>query len=430
MSTTRRDLLKLGALGAASAACPSVLGALDRSTTMPLGKAEACIFLWLGGGPSQIDTFDPKRKSTGKKDPGSYYDAIPTAIPGEKVCEHLPRLARRLDRCVLVRTVNHDTIDEHTAAVNIMHTGRKVSGTVTYPSIGSIVAHERGAASDGVPAYVVMGYPNVTRGPGFLGAKAGYVYLLDTESGPAGLSPPPGLATSRRARRDSLLETIRDEFEAGHQNDPAVADYVEASRAAARLAGPEFQKVFQLDEEPAGRRVSYGTEFGQRCLLARRLVERGTRFVEVAHNLNFVNGTGWDTHNEGQLNQHLLIEELDMAISALIDDLERIGKLDTTLIAVAGEFGRPPEFDGGGGRGHQSTTFSCVLAGGGLRTGQVIGVTDDLAKTIVERPVSVADFHATMHAALGINPAHELNTPDNRPVPITDRGRPIAELFA
>ncbi len=429
MSTTRRDLLKLGALGAASAAYPSSLLGADRTPPAPKGKAEACIFLWLGGGAAQIDTFDPKRRSTGKKDPGSYYEAIPTAIPGEKVCEHLPRLARKLDRCVLVRTVNHNIIDEHAAAVNIMHTGRPVSGTVTYPSIGSIVAHERGANSDGVPAYVVMGYPNVTRGPGFLGAKAGYVYLLDTESGPAGLSPPKELTGSRKGRRESLLDAIREDFGSKHPDDPAVADYVEASRAAARLAGPEFQDVFRLEDEPAGRRAAYGTEFGQRCLLARRLVERGTRFVEVAHNLNFVNGTGWDTHNEGQLNQHLLIEELDMAMAALIDDLERIGRLDSTLIAVAGEFGRPPEFDGGGGRGHQSTTFSCVLAGGGLKTGKVIGVTDELSKTIVERPVSVADFHATIHSALGINPAHEIKTPDNRPVPITDRGRPIAELF-
>ncbi|HEX8202021.1 MAG TPA: DUF1501 domain-containing protein, partial [Isosphaeraceae bacterium] len=196
----------------------------------------------------------------------------------------------------------------------------------------------------------------------------------------------------------------------------------------ARLAGPAFQNVFRLDREPSSRRASYGGEFGQRCLLARRLVEAGCRFVEVAHNLNFLNGTGWDTHNQGQLQQHELIAELDGALAALLDDLERVGRLDSTLVVVATEFGRPPEFDAGGGRGHQSTAFSAVLAGGGLRTGQVVGVTDELAKTIVERPVAIPDFHATIHAALGINPAKELDAA-GRPVPITDHGRPIAELF-
>ena len=203
-----------------------------------------------------------------------------------------------------------------------------------------------------------------------------------------------------------------------------------ASREAARLSGPAFAQG--LPARPRARRraaQAYGGEFGQRCLLARRLVESGVRFVEVAHNLNFLNGTGWDTHNQGQLQQHELIVELDHALSALLDDLERVGRLDSTLVVVATEFGRPPEFDAGGGRGHQSTAFSAVLAGGGLRTGQVIGATDDLAKTIVDRPVSIPDFHATIHAALGINPAKELQTPGGRPVPITDHGKPIARLF-
>ncbi|MCA1685751.1 MAG: DUF1501 domain-containing protein, partial [Planctomycetia bacterium] len=138
--------------------------------------------------------------------------------------------------------------------------------------------------------------------------------------------------------------------------------------------------------------------------------------------------TGWDTHNQGQLQQHRLIDELDRALSALIDDLERTGRLDSTLVVVATEFGRPAQFDSGGGRGHQSTAFSAVLAGGGLRTGQVVGQTDDLARSIVSDPVSVPDFHATIHAALGIDPARELKA-GGRPVPITDHGTPIARLF-
>ena len=429
MSTapTRRDFFRRGgALLAASALSPSVASiAADPNR----GKATACVFLWLGGGSAHLDTFDPKRRGDGKKRPGSYYDAIPTAVPGVSVCEHLPRVARRLDRCVLVRTLHHNIIDEHAAATNIVHTGRPTSGTIIYPSIGSIVAHELGPGGDGVPAYVVIGYPNVTRGPGFLGAKYGYVYLTETAAGPTGLTPPAELAASRRSRRESLLESLRAGYAADHPADPAVTDYVAASREAARLSGPAFAKVFRLDDEPAARRASYGGEFGQRCLLARRLVEAGVRFVEVSHNLNFLNGTGWDTHNQGQLQQHRLIAELDQALAGLLDDLERVGRLDSTLVVVATEFGRPAEFDSGGGRGHQSTAFSALLAGGGLRTGQVVGETDDLAKSIVSDPVTVPDFHATVHAALGINPSKELISPGGRPVPITDHGRPVARLF-
>ncbi len=423
---SRRALLRMGALGIASAMLPEARAAEPKRLR---GKAEACIFLWLGGGAAHIDTFDPKTRGDGKKTAGSYYDSVSTAIAGEKVCEHLGRVASRLDRCVLVRSLNHKVVDEHAAATNLLHTGRPVSGTVTYPSLGSIVSHERGAGEPGVPAYVVVGYPNVSRGPGFLGARHSYVYLTDVDAGPAGLTPPSEIDAARRPRREGLLEAIRSDFETRNPGDALVRDYASAGRDAARLAGPSFLGAFQLDREPETVRASYGGEFGRRCLLARRLVERGVRFVEVSHNLNFLNGTGWDTHNDGQLRQHHLIAELDQALAGLIDDLERIGRLDSTLVVVATEFGRPPEFDSGGGRGHQSGAFSGLLAGGGLKTGQVVGVTDDLARTIVDRPVSIPDFHATIYAALGINPARELLA-DGRPVPLTDRGHPIAELFA
>ncbi len=423
--TSRRDFLALTGAGVLASAAPGLAG----EKTPIRGKADACIFLWLGGGAAQIDTFDPKRRGDGKKKAGSYYDRIPTAIAGANLCEHLPRLAKRLDRCALVRTLHHSVIDEHGAATNIVHTGRPTSETIIYPSIGSIVAHERGAAGDGVPAYVVIGYPNVTRGPGFLGSKYGYVYLTDTESGPIGFTPPPDVPERRRSRREGLLEAIRGEYQTTHPGDQAIADYASAGREAARLAGPAFAKVFQLKSESASLRSSYGGEFGQRCLLARRLVESGVRFVEVAHNLNFLNGTGWDTHNQGQLEQHKLIAELDHALSGLLDDLRRVGRLDRTLVVVATEFGRPAEFDSGGGRGHQSTAFSALLAGGGLKTGQIIGTTDDLAKKIVDRPVSIPDFHATIHAALGINPNKDLDA-GGRPVPITDHGKPVVELFS
>jgi hypothetical protein len=431
-STTRRDFLAAsGALAsgalAAAASVPSLRAADGKPS--PRGKAEHCIFIWLGGGAGQIDTWDPKSLGDPQaKKPGSYYPAIDTAIEGVQVCQHLSRCAKVLDRFALVRMVHHEVIDEHAAAVNRMHTGRPTSGTIVYPSIGSIVAHERGPAGDGVPAYVLIGYPNVTRGPGFLGSKHGYVYLTDTESGPAGLSRPPEISLERQARREELLAKVREGYLAGRPDDSLVKQYDATVGEALRLSGPHFGRIFQLAEEPGTLRDAYGGEFGQRCLLSRRLVQAGVRFIEVSHNLNFLNGTGWDVHNDGILEQHALIEELDKALATLVLDLEEKKLLDKTLIVVATEFGRPAGFDGGGGRGHHSKSFSVALAGGGLKTGQAIDETDDLAMKIVSRPVSVPDLHATIHATLGINPREELYAGE-RPVPITDGGVAISEVF-
>ncbi len=426
----RRTFLQTAAFATGAAAWPALPNPAwaDGEANLPRPTGDSCIFIWLGGGACHIDTFDPKRKSVDGKQPGSYYDSIPTAVAGVQLCEHLERTARVLDRCVLIRSLHHDVIDEHAAATNRLHTGRPPAGTTIYPSIGSVVAAELGARGEGVPPYIVMGYPSASRGPGFLGAKAGYLYLIDTRSGPAGLQRPPGIDEARQNRRERLLAPLREDFANRFGAERAVADYVDVSSQSAQLAGPKFMPVFDLETEPTALREEYGSEFGQRCLLARRLVEEGVRFVEVSFNLNFINGTGWDTHNEGQQKQHLLIRDLDQALAALLGDLERRQRLDKTLVVVATEFGRPPEFDGGGGRGHYSKAFSVLLAGGGLKTGQAIGVTGDLGKDILERPVSVPDFHATMYAALGVDPHKELYD-DDRPVPITDRGVLVREAF-
>lgn len=429
---SRRDFLRASTVSALALGAGQGLAASVNDVEKPerlRGKADACIFIWLGGGAAHIDTFDPKVRGDGKKKAGSYYDAIDTAIPGAKVCEHLRRTAPLLDRCVLIRTVSHNISGEHGAATNLMHTGRRPSETIIYPSIGSIVSHELGLKTEAVPAYVVMGYPNIARDPGFLGPKHAYVYLTQIETGPNGLIAPPDVDAERQRRRELLLSTWQGEYERLHPQDQNIRAQAAISQQGFRMAGPQFLSVFDLGREPQSLRETYGGEFGQRCLLARRLVQAGVRFVEVSFNLNFLNGTGWDTHNEGQLKQHLLIQDLDQALAALLLDLGRNRLLEKTLVVVATEFGRPPEFDTGGGRGHQSVAFSCVLAGGGLRTGQVIGQTDELGKSVLERPVTVADFHATIHRALGINPNRNLYA-DDRPVPITDRGRPIEEIFS
>ena len=205
----RRECLTAGvALAGGLATSKFCLG--DTSSKLIRGKAEHVISIWLGGGMGQIDTFDPKRKGDPKtRKAGAYYDSIDTAVPGVQLCEHLKTLAPLMDRVTAVRTVNHESIDEHAAATNRMHTGRPISGTVSYPSLGSLVTHERSAASDGAPPYVLIGYPNVTRGPGFLGAKHGYLYLTNTNEGPAGLSRPDHITSDRQARRESFLAVLQ-----------------------------------------------------------------------------------------------------------------------------------------------------------------------------------------------------------------------------
>lgn len=424
VTLSRRSAFK-AAVAAAGAQC---LPAALQASSVPLrGQAEHVVSIWLGGGMGQIDTFDPKQKGDPKaKKAGAYYDPIETAVPGVQLCQHLPMLAQRMERVTAVRSVHHEVIDEHAAATNRMHTGRPISGTVTYPSLGSLITHERGAAGDGVPPYVLIGYPNVTRGPGFLGAQHGYLYLTDTSRGPTGLSRPDGISTQRQARRQAMLTSLHREGK--EQTDQRVQQYEAAIEQSLKLSGPEFNQVFELEKEPDDLRNRYGGEFGQRCLLSRRLIERGVRFIEVSHNLNFLNGAGWDVHNSGIVDQHKLIAELDSAVSTLMDDLSSKGLLDKTLIVITTEFGRPPEFDSGGGRGHQGTAFSCVLAGGGLQHRGAWGQTDELAKKIVADPVSVPDFFATICAAMGVDYRKNLYDGD-RPVPITDQGEPIAALL-
>ena len=395
----------------------------------PVGVADHCIMIWLGGGMAQIDTFDPKAQGDpSSRKAGSAYAAIPTAVPGVEVCEHLGRTARLMGQVTVLRTTHHNVVDEHAAATNRMHTGRAVSGTVQYPSLGSIIAHKRGAVDPRVPAYMLIGYPNLTRGPGFLGQKAGFVYLTDLKTGPAGLTRPEVITPKRQRRRESLLNTVRAAGLARNPESRLLQQYDAAVGESLRLSGPEFMKIFELQREPEALRASYGEAFGQRLLASRRLIERGVRFVEVSHNMNFRNGTGWDTHNQGQQNQHLLIEELDRGLSALMTDLEQKSLLQRTLIVINTEFGRPAQFDSGGGRGHHSKCFSTVLAGGGLRHRGAWGVSDELAMKPVENPVSVPDAFATICAALKIDPAENLYDGD-RPVPVTDQGTPIATLL-
>lgn len=437
----RREFLgktaKLSAGAGASAVVGSLLSetataagsAKTESKGRPKATADTCIFVWLAGGMCHVDTFDPKLKGNGAKIPGSYYNPIKTSVPGIEVCEHLPRIAERMDRFAIVRTLNHQFPD-HTQAVDYVHTGRLPSGTIVYPSIGSIVGHELGGFDPKAPAYVVVGNPMQPRGPGFLGGKYNYIYLTDTEAGPAGLQLPDGVSLQQYETWIRSLKSFSETYLEKHADTPIIQAYASVMDRGFEMMSQKFQSAFSVQNEPAELREAYGEEFGQRLLLSRRLVENGIRFVECSFNLHFINGYGWDTHAFAQKRVHILIRQLDKALSVLVEDLEKRHMLDRTLVVVATEFGRPPEFDGQGGRGHQSAAYSAVLFGGGVRGGQAIGVTDQIGKEIVERPISIPDFHATIHRALGIDPGKHLITPDNRPVPITDFGQPVEELFS
>ena len=236
MNLTRRDLLK-------SAALTPVLAAGATVVKYPKGKADACILLWLGGGAAHIDTFDPKRKGDGKKVAGSYYNAINTAVKDVQVCEHLKHTAPLLDRCALLRTLSHDIVSEHGAASNLVHTGRMPSGTIQYPSIGSIVSKELGSKDKAVPSYVVMGYPNITRDPGFLGAKYGYIYLTQTETGPNGFVRPGDVDNGRQDRRETLLAQLRKGFEQRNPEDQMIRAQSSISEQGFKMAGPKFMLI-------------------------------------------------------------------------------------------------------------------------------------------------------------------------------------------
>ena len=243
----RRTFLQASTTVAAAGLSLPALSSESSVNNGPMRKAEHCIMIWLGGGMAHIDTFDPKAMGDAKaKKAGSYYRSIDTVVPGVQVCEHLVETAKVMDRVTALRTVHHNVIDEHAAAANRMHTGRPVSGTVQYPSLGSMIAHGRGAAQEGVPAYMLIGYPNLTRGPGFLGQQAGYVYMTDLKTGPAGLARPDAVNTTRQERREKLLGSVRSSGKSRFKKDGLFRGYDAALAESLRLSGPNFMQVFDL----------------------------------------------------------------------------------------------------------------------------------------------------------------------------------------
>jgi hypothetical protein len=435
---SRRDWLRLCALGAVGGSLsgwPEVLAAADT------GRRRSCILLWMSGGPSQMDTFDLKPGHAN----GGPFQEIATATSGIRISEHLPRIARHTEDLALVRSLTSKE-GEHGLATYYAHAGYPMRGPVQYPTLGALVAREAGADTDDLPGFVSIApfrvFNPAAHAPGFLGPR--YAPLIVGDAGTAypqapqesaaktlrvaNLSPHAGVGHGSFEARLRLAQQMQSDFVAEHP-DAGGKSHVTAYERAARLMRTSAARAFDLDDEPDRLRDRYGRNlFGQGCLLARRLVERGVPFVEVSH--GGTAGVGWDTH----LNNFETVKELSAVLDAgwatLLDDLKARGLLDTTLIVWLGEFGRTPKINADKGRDHYPQAFTAVLGGGGIKGGQAVGKTSAGGETVTERPVSVPDLLATVCQALGIDPGKTNESNVGRPIPIADRAaRPITEVL-
>jgi uncharacterized protein (DUF1501 family) len=377
------------------------------------GRAKACILLFMHGGASQLDTFDPK---PGRPTGGSV-TTIPSAIPGVAVSEHLPGIARRLDRVALVRSLTARE-GNHDRARYLMHTGQPPQGGAQHPALGAWVAEARGHGP--LPGYVAIDGPG--HGPGLLGAARAPFVVREPTKPVRNLEPPTAVGGARQGDRAALWRTLQQGFERTHPSPQATAHRAVVEQAL-ELGSSHAVAAFDASREPAAMRERYGASaFGQGCLMARRLVQAGVPFVEVGL-------PGWDTHEDNEDRVRRLCGPLDTGLSALLDDLGASGLLDETLVVWMGDFGRTPRINGRGGRDHYPDVSSVLLAGGGIAGGQVVGATDTDGYEIAERPVTVPDLVRTIATALGIDPDQTRLAPSGRPIAMVDGGTVIHELL-
>ena len=396
-----------------SALAGGLASALDRPAFAAPGGAERCLIVWLDGGPSQQETFDPK--------PGGKTRAISTAVKGLELAEYFPGLAKRAQRLAVLRALSSKEGD-HARGSYALHTGYAPNATLSHPMLGSLLSAEL-KAKPRVPAFVSLGaIRHSAIGPGFLGAAHGpYVLGGQGAAGGAalGLGAPRGNAAKQRARRRELLALLERPFTQTRNLGPG---RLEATARADALLGGPFRQALELKGESASARKAYGGAHpGPALLRARRLLECGVRCVEVVHG-------GWDDH--AQLWKRLpgRARALDRGLSALLDDLAARKLLDSTLVLVLGEFGRTPAVNARGGRDHFPQAFSALLAGGGLRTGKAVGRTNAAGTQIEGAATRVPDLFATLLTRLGLDPK-KTRYAGERPVRLVDQGTPIRALL-
>jgi uncharacterized protein (DUF1501 family) len=417
---TRRELLCLAAAGVAGTSLSGWLGPLAARAA---GKSrKACILLWMDGGPSHLDTFDPKPDAAAEV--RGELKAIDTAVPGIQVSEKFPNLAGLMKDVAILRGMSTEEPDHGRARV-YMHTGyRPGIGGVDYPVLGSVASAELGEPDAALPNFVVTGIPltkyEFVTTPGYLGPRHQALALADAAQGLENLRPLAGDFDDRVG----VLEEMERGFARKYPAAPVEAHRTMVARTV-RLIRSEKAKAFDLSKEPAAARDAYGdTGFGRGCLLARRLVEAGVPFVEVYL-------SNWDTHEKAVAEAAKgLMDQVDRATGTLLRDLKDRGLLDSTLVVWMGEFGRTPRVNRNGGRDHFARAWTTVLAGGGIRGGQAVGKTDRDGASVTDRPVSARDFMATVCRALGIDYAKTIDTPGGRPVQLVEKGaKPVTELF-
>ncbi len=431
---TRRDCLRLGLGSLLGGGLVSALRlrALAGEVPTPGAKARACILIWMDGGPTHYETFDPKPEAP--KEIRGEFAAIRTAVPGMLFSQHLPRLASAAGRLAVVRSIRHDQ-GNHGAGNHYLMTGAPPRIPVGcgafvsfHPSLGSVVAHERGAPA-GLPAYFTLPEMSRSGGPNFLGAKFAPFVVSDNPNNPGfrvrDVALPQGLAEgqfeSRKTVRAHVDRMLR--FHDRAAGDPVVALDEHYQQGMDLVASRQAQAAFDISREPDRVRDQFGRNpFGQRALLARRLVEAGVPFITLYEG-------GWDHHTKLFTTLARRLPAFEATIAALIEDLAQRGLLDSTLVIALGEFGRTPQINKDAGRDHWSNAMSVLFAGGGTPGGQVVGATDKKGFAAVERVLSPENFAATVYAKLGIDPGKVLYTPEGRPTPLVSDPTPIPELM-
>jgi uncharacterized protein (DUF1501 family) len=430
---SRRTFLRVGGLATLGLTLPGFLrlrrAAAEYGPADPKRKAVRCILLWMQGGPSHHDTFDPKPDAPAEV--RGEFGTIPTTLPGVRVAEHLPLLARQTDKYSIIRGHNPQN-GSHGVADHLMMSGHKFNAALPFPCYGSVVARERGYPG-GLFPFVQLGR-NIDRRfnggiAGFLGDQFNPFEVNEDPSAAAFKVRDLSLATdaekARLERRYAMLtdlDTYQRKVEESAVPVRARDEFYE--KAHGLITSPAAKRAFAVESEPDRVRDAYGrTTFGQSCLLARRLVEAGVHFVTVTDG-------GWDTHQDNFKSlKARKLPVLDRAYAALLQDLHDRGLLDETLVVWFGDFGREPKINPSAGRDHWASAGVALMGGGGVKTGQVVGATNALGEVVIDNPVTPQDLAATIYTALGV-PLHTwYKAQDGRPIELVPEGKPVKQLI-
>ncbi len=441
--STRRDFLHAGAISTLGLTLPGYLAAQSQQATP--ARDVNCIMLFLVGGPSQLDTFDPKPDAP--PEVRGPFRAIETAVPGIRIAETLPRTARHMDKYSVLRSVYHTATAVHDTGYQMMQTGRLFTGGIEHPHAGCVLGYLKGNRGE-VPPHVLLPRP-IGRTGGNLphGHTAGYLgrqhdpFILNADPAVPNfqvpdLLPPNYISSLRADRRQRMRDAVDGAvaaFEGNSQSRQMDNNFQLAFRL---MSSRQAREAFNLESEPAATRDRYGrTRFGQSCLLARRLIERGVRFVTVNMFETVFDEVTWDIHGSRpftDINQMAreVVPNFDRAFSALTEDLVDRGLFSNTIVTAMGEFGRTPKINPAGGRDHHPGVWSILMGGGPIRGGRIVGESDELGYRPKSRPITPGEIAATLYHGFGIDPHRELPGPQGRPIPLVDFSvQPIRELF-